>query len=237
MNPSRKLGRFLFLCRYCLRHPEFLTTYIRRWHILERLDKRFKPEEMRLFSDECRAFYRGIARKMERFPYLGSMDPRKYELIYAITRMIRPGRVVETGVAAGVSSAIILQALRRNGFGHLTSIDAGLANFDGITLTVPTGFFVPEECKGRWTLRTGLADEELPKLLSDESHIDLFLHDSDHGYSNMSWELEFAWQVLPESGLLIADNVELNSAFKDFVERIGCPAAMIHGLGVAVKPS
>ena len=206
-----------------------------RWHLLERLDGRLKSGGMRLFSQECRDFYRGIAMKIERYPYFGSMDPRKYELIYAITRMLRPVSVIETGVAAGVSSSIILQALRRNGLGNLTSVDAGLPNFDGITLTVPIGFVVPEECRDRWRLVIGLTREELPKLLADEIHIDLFLHDSDHSYSNMSWEFEFAWRVLAKRGLLIADNVELNSAFEDFVERIGCPAATIHGLGVAVK--
>ena len=45
------------------------------------------------------------------------------ELIYVIVRLLRPNCIVETGVAAGVSSTFILEALNRNDRGELYSID------------------------------------------------------------------------------------------------------------------
>lgn len=44
-------------------------------------------------------------------------------LVYAIVRVLKPEIVVETGVASGLSSAYILQALEENRKGKLYSID------------------------------------------------------------------------------------------------------------------
>src|SRR5439155_13551346 len=49
-------------------------------------------------------------------------------LLYAICRTLRPRIVVELGVASGVSSAIVLFAMRKNQHGQLISVD--LPNYD-----------------------------------------------------------------------------------------------------------
>jgi hypothetical protein len=43
--------------------------------------------------------------------------------IYAVVRILKPRAMVETGVANGKSSALILRALERNGSGRLYSVD------------------------------------------------------------------------------------------------------------------
>ena len=43
--------------------------------------------------------------------------------LYTLSRSIKPGIVVETGVASGISSAYILRALDKNNHGKLFSID------------------------------------------------------------------------------------------------------------------
>src|SRR5262245_28458237 len=43
--------------------------------------------------------------------------------IWCLTRHLQPRKVVETGVAHGVTSRFILEAIDRNGSGHLWSID------------------------------------------------------------------------------------------------------------------
>jgi hypothetical protein len=42
---------------------------------------------------------------------------------WTVVRHLRPERVVETGVARGVTTAVLLQAMERNGYGALWSID------------------------------------------------------------------------------------------------------------------
>ena len=43
--------------------------------------------------------------------------------IWLLVRCLRPRHVVETGVAHGLTSRFILEALEKNGDGHLWSID------------------------------------------------------------------------------------------------------------------
>ena len=42
---------------------------------------------------------------------------------YTAVRHLKPDSVVETGVARGVTSRVVLEALKQNGVGHLWSID------------------------------------------------------------------------------------------------------------------
>jgi len=60
----------------------------------------------------------------------GWVKPLQGALLYALVRVFQPEVVVETGVGPGGSSAFILNALERNGFGHLYSID--LPSYDEI---------------------------------------------------------------------------------------------------------
>lgn len=46
----------------------------------------------------------------------------------------------------------------------------------------------------------------------------MFFHDSDHTFENMTFEFEWAWNVL-NVNYLIADDIDENSAFDDFLKR------------------
>jgi len=50
-------------------------------------------------------------------------EPELVRAIWCLTRHLQPAKVVETGVARGISSRFILEALDRNGAGRLWSID------------------------------------------------------------------------------------------------------------------
>ena len=65
----------------------------------------------------------GIAVGPESFAGYNDGDTALVRALWRIVRHMRPGRVVETGVAHGFTSRVILEALARNGFGHLWSID------------------------------------------------------------------------------------------------------------------
>lgn len=57
----------------------------------------------------------------------GSPGPQMIEdgpSLYLLMRLLKPASVMETGVAAGVSSCFILQAMQDNNKGHLYSIEA-----------------------------------------------------------------------------------------------------------------
>lgn len=133
----------------------------------------------------------------------------------AIVRETKPEVVVETGVASGVSSYAILQAMEDYGKGFLYSIDLPNA-----TLAVPkgnaAGYLVPEGLRGRWKLLIGDSGSLLSPLLNQVGVIDMFIHDSLHTYEHMMYEYETAWPHLRRGGLLISDDIESSSAFHDF---------------------
>jgi methyltransferase family protein len=138
------------------------------------------------------------------------------QLCYAVARLMKPKTVVETGVCYGVTSAHLLTALEGNGNGRLYSIDLpplGKNSNDYV------GWLVPEELRKRWTLRRGTSRKLLGPVLKDLGPVDLFVHDSLHTYKNMRMEFEMVWPHMTGGGVLIADDIEGNSAFQEFAKR------------------
>lgn len=143
--------------------------------------------------------------------------------LYAICRLLKPKAVLETGVAAGYSSAFILQALQDNEFGHLYSIDIGKTEFDDVTLPAgrEIGWLVPSSLRRDWTLKIGASSQILKPLLDQVGEISVFYHDSEHSYRNMTFEFETVWRHLTNPGILLADNADWNTSFADFCKRRG----------------
>jgi len=137
-------------------------------------------------------------------------------LAYALCRGMRPKIVLETGVAYGVSSAYILKALSVNSDGVLHSIDLPPLAEDQERFV---GALIPDDLKDRWCYRRGTSRRVMPGLLAELGQIDLFLHDSLHTYWNMRFELETVWPRLKPGGVLLADDVNENRFFAEFVKR------------------
>jgi predicted O-methyltransferase YrrM len=137
-------------------------------------------------------------------------------LCYMTCRQLRPRVVVETGVAYGVTSAYILQALEDNAFGELHSIDLPPL---GRNAESYVGYLIPSQLRNRWRLRRGSARNILPQVLSEVGSVDVFVHDSLHTYRHMSWEFQSALRSLRPGGLLISDDIEVNRAFEETIDR------------------
>lgn len=148
------------------------------------------------------------------YPIVSAFSGAESRLIYALVRAMAPERVVETGVANGHSSALILEALARNGVGRLLSID----------VRSDVGALVPEPLRARWDLTIlGLRGPRaaLDRALEAVPSIDLFIHDSDHAYAWQRREYELAWRRLSQRGVLASDDVDWSFAFLDFAEAVG----------------
>lgn len=135
--------------------------------------------------------------------------------VWCLTRHLGARTVVETGVARGITSRVILEALERGGEGRLCSID--LPALDAAVHT-EIGAAVPAELRGRWTYVNGTSRSRLPGLLDELGEIDLFVHDSSHTTRNLRFELERAWNALGR-GAALADDIERNEAFAIFTRR------------------
>ncbi|HJS85852.1 MAG TPA: class I SAM-dependent methyltransferase, partial [Acetobacteraceae bacterium] len=133
--------------------------------------------------------------------------------VWCLTRNLRPAKVVETGVAHGLTSRFILEALAINKAGHLWSID--LPPLDR-RLQSEVGIAVGDRFADRWTYIKGSSRRRLPGLLSELRQIDLFVHDSLHSERNVRFELDRAWAVLRPGGAAVIDDIDANWGFHSF---------------------
>lgn len=157
------------------------------------------------------------------FQWWNDGDAALVRAIWCLVRHTRPKKVVETGVAHGVSSRFILEALEANGEGQLWSIDLK-----------PTDKFWHSQVgaavgkrSDRWSYIEGSSRRRLPKLLSQLGEIDLFVHDSLHTERNVRFELDLAWVALRPKGALVADDVDVNWGFHSFNQACTGQCSMI----------
>ena len=137
--------------------------------------------------------------------------------LYKLCKIIKPEIIVETGVAYGVSSSYILQALSENNKGKLISIDSIFRPWQSKKMI---GSAIPKNLLQRWELKIGTSEKLLDDIFKKFPLIDIFLHDSLHTYKNMSFEFEKAWPFINEGGFLLSDDVISNNAFSDFYKLI-----------------
>ena len=137
--------------------------------------------------------------------------------LYKLCKIIKPEIIVETGVAYGVSSSYILQALSENNKGKLISIDSIFRPWQSKEMI---GSAIPKNLLDKWELKIGTSEKLLNEIFNKFSSIDIFLHDSLHTYKNMSFEFQKSWPFINEGGFLLSDDVISNNAFSDFYKSI-----------------
>lgn len=138
-------------------------------------------------------------------------------LIYHLAEHLQATRVIETGVAYGWSSlALLLSVAKRDG--KLVSVDmpyAKMGNEDYV------GIVVPEELKKNWQLIRLPDSKGLPVAIESFGTIDLCHYDSDKSYSGRFFAYPRLWKALRDGGILVSDDIQDNTAFRDYCAEIG----------------
>ena len=155
----------------------------------------------------------------------------------------RPSVVVETGVARGVTSRIVLEALNRNERGHLWSID--LPHPLDKDLHGQIGAAVPSSHRTRWSYIEGSSRRRLPSVLRSLAQVEVFIHDSLHTARNTRFEMEQTLRVLAPGGIMIVDDISPHQAFANFardfprLQALVCPPSDRAGsfFGLVHKPT
>jgi Methyltransferase domain len=156
---------------------------------------------------------RGIQPGPESYQHWNDGDAGFVRAIWCLVRHRRMRNVIETGVAHGVTSRFILEALERNGDGRLWSID--LPPLDR-SLRRHIGIAVGDRFDGRWALIAGSSRRHLPGLLAQVGPVDLFVHDSLHSERNVRFELDSVWPGLKCPGAIVVDDIDSNWGFESF---------------------
>jgi len=182
-------------------------------------------------------FYEDLNQKVADVPQFSGttfsrpMQLRVYRcMLYLFTRSHKPELFMETGVQHGFSSAVILLAMGKNQSGKLISVDippddprmTGQGTL-GLPPGKGPGWIIPDRVRQRHELHLAPAEECAPRLLfklAKLGGLDAFLHDSDHCYPHMMFEMALAWKYLPPRGMLLVDNIEQNTAFDEFSRNV-----------------
>jgi hypothetical protein len=142
-------------------------------------------------------------------------DPGFVRALWLLVRHLRPTNVVETGVAHGVTSRFILEALERNGEGRLCSIDRPPLEREW---QEQVGFAVDPRLRHGWSYIRGSSRQRLPGLLAQLVGIDIFVHDSLHSERNVRFEIDSAWPFLRPGGVIVVDDIDVNNGFRSFTQ-------------------
>ncbi len=141
------------------------------------------------------------------------------KILYGLVRALKPDYVIETGVAAGVSTSFFAAAIVENGRGRLFSIElppelaSRRALADGSVYAWRergVGWAIPDEIRRALGDRHRLILQDvrtaLPTLLDELTCVDIFFHDDLHTPDHMYWEYGIVWAKLSPRGVLVSDD-------------------------------
>jgi hypothetical protein len=122
--------------------------------------------------------------------------------LFAFILAKKPSVVVETGVANGITTNLIMKALERTG-GTLHSFD-----IESKTQNVYVG-------RGNWYFHhlRGDLEADLQTQINQIGAVDLWIHDSNHGYRWQTFEYLLAARVLTADGTLVSDDIDSSTAW------------------------
>lgn len=186
--------------------PRHLNRYLNEFY-----------SEVKPHVDDCRS-------EFENKPFeIGGIEIEA-PVLYAALRVSEPERVVEVGVANGVSSYYILSALEANGnTGTLTSIDLPKYEDDHtgewdveaggwIPSGRDVGWIVPDEYRDMWDIQIGDMSDLLPNEVY-ASDIDAFVYDGPKRYSERKRTFDLVANAVEEC-LYFCDDIAWNPSFE-----------------------
>lgn len=150
------------------------------------------------------------------------------ELLYHLTLGLKARRVIETGVAYGWSTLAILLAQETIGGGELVSTDMPYPRMGNEDLV---GCVVPDRLRRSWRLLRQPDRPALARAIRQFGSIDLAHYDSDKTYDGQSWAFRRIWPSLRPGGAMVADDIDQQTAFRDFAHAVGVRPVVVEGGG------
>jgi predicted O-methyltransferase YrrM len=132
-------------------------------------------------------------------------EKQLFTLLYAVVKAKNPKVVIETGVANGITTNAIMKAL------ELNENNGELHSFDVLQQTSKAYIG-----NGKWNfhlLNPKNTYKQIVNEITKLPKVDIWVHDSDHGYRWQKFEYLLALKSLNAGGLLISDDVDASSAW------------------------
>jgi hypothetical protein len=129
----------------------------------------------------------GLRRRRASYGGWDDADPYFARGVWCAVAHRQPAVVVETGVAHGVTTRVVLEALAEQREGALWSIDLPAVD---PALHHQIAVAVPQDLRTRWTYVPGTSRERLRALIVGLGQVGVFIHDSLHTGRNT----RFSWK-------------------------------------------
>jgi predicted O-methyltransferase YrrM len=159
------------------------------------------------------------------------------DLLYGLVSILRPHRLLETGVAYGWSTLALLLATSSQENVKVISVDMPYVKTNHRELV---GSAVPGYLRSRWTLIRRPDHEGLPKAIRLLGSVDFAHYDSDKTPEGRMFAYPLIWRSLVPKGLLVSDDVSDNNAFFRFSADVGVTPILVRlegkFAGILVKP-
>lgn len=137
-------------------------------------------------------------------------EEQLFILLYSLIKANNSKLIIETGVANGITTNAIMTAVEESGAnGELNSFDV-----------------LPETSKaysggGNWKfhlLKGRNVHKQIKSIVSSLPKVDVWVHDSNHGYRWQKFEYLLALSVLSKNGILISDDIDASSAWGELAK-------------------
>ena len=134
-------------------------------------------------------------------------EQQLFTLLYALVKANNPKVVIETGVANGITTNAIMKALDLNdNKGELHSFDV---------LPETSNAYIGS---GNWNFHLLNSKNTYKQIVNEVSKlpkVDIWVHDSNHGYRWQKFEYLLALKSLNTGGILISDDIDASSAWTE----------------------
>lgn len=160
------------------------------------------------FINEAENLFESVSVKQQQVTNLRwNAEKQLFTLLYALVKANNPKVVIETGVANGITTNAIMKALDINdNTGELHSFDV---------LPETSNAYIGS---GNWNfhlLNSKNTYKQIVNEISKLPKVDIWVHDSNHGYRWQKFEYLLALKSLKTGGILISDDIDASSAWSE----------------------
>ncbi len=137
-------------------------------------------------------------------------EEQLFILLYSLIKANKSKVIIETGVANGITTNAIMKALEESG------INGELHSFDVLPQTDKA-----YSGGGNWNfhlVKEKSAHNEIKSVIDSLPEIDIWVHDSNHGYRWQKFEYLLALSVIGKNGILISDDIDASSAWGELAK-------------------
>jgi predicted O-methyltransferase YrrM len=157
------------------------------------------------------------------FSRLGLAGSGDLTLLHSVALALKPHCMLETGVALGWSTLVLLKFAQRTG-GQLISIDLPYPFLHGHDWVAAA---VPEDLRKNWILLRTSDRGGLPKAFALCPAFDLIHYDSDKTAAGRRWAYPKLWEKLAPGGVMISDDVDDTPTWAEFCGNHALPLIVV----------